>query len=162
DVDVLLLEGTRVTDGSEDGRSVLSETDLEAAFEERFRATKGLGIVLAAGQNLDRLVTIYRASRRAGRTLVVDLAAATVAPATRPWLTSRGSRPRSRRTLSSPCTRRLPGSFSVSSSARTCTATENGGRAELRRRRNRASDRAMDGPTQAVFARADVEEVHVL
>jgi ribonuclease J len=81
--DVLLLEGTRVTDGSEDGRSVLSETDLEAAFVERFRATKGLGIVLAAGQNLDRLVTTYRASRRAGRTLVVDLYAATVAAATR-------------------------------------------------------------------------------
>ena len=82
DVDVLLLEGTRVTDTGDDGRSTLSEADLELALAERFRATEGLGIVLAAGQNLDRLVTAYRAARRAGRTLVVDLYTATLARAT--------------------------------------------------------------------------------
>ena len=82
DVDVLLLEGTRVTDTGDDGRSTLSETDLELALAERFRATDGLAIVLAAGQNLDRLVTAYRAARRAERTLVVDLYTATLARAT--------------------------------------------------------------------------------
>jgi len=81
-VDALLLEGTRVTATGEDGRSTLSETDLELKLAERFRATEGLGIVLAAGQNLDRLVTTYKAARRAGRTLVVDLYTATLARAT--------------------------------------------------------------------------------
>lgn len=81
-VDVLLLEGTRVRDVGEDGRSTLSEADLEVALAERFRATEGLGIVLASGQNLDRLVTAYRAAHRAGRTLVVDLYTATLARAT--------------------------------------------------------------------------------
>ena len=82
DIDVLLLEGTRVTDAGDDGRSTLSEADLELMLAERFRATEGLGVVLASGQNLDRLVTTYRAARRAGRTLVVDLYTATLARAT--------------------------------------------------------------------------------
>lgn len=91
-VDVLLLEGTRVTDVGEDGRSTLSEADLEVALAERFRATEGLGIVLASGQNLDRLVTAYRAARRAGRTLVVDLYTATLARATgRPTMPQPGT-----------------------------------------------------------------------
>lgn len=81
-VDALLLEGTRVTATGDDGRSALSEPDLELEFAERFRATEGLAIVLAAGQNLDRLVTAYKAARRAGRTLVVDLYTATLARAT--------------------------------------------------------------------------------
>lgn len=78
DVDVLLLEGTRVTEAGEDGRSSLSEADLELALAKRFRVTRGLGIVLASAQNLDRLVTSYRAARRANRTLVVDLYTATL------------------------------------------------------------------------------------
>ena len=42
----------------------------------------GLALVLASAQNLDRLVTVYRAARRARRTLVVDLYTATLARAT--------------------------------------------------------------------------------
>lgn len=81
-VDVLLLEGTRVTATDDDGRSTLSEADLELALAEEFRATDGLAMVLAAGQNLDRLVTTYRAARRSGRTLVIDLYTTTLARAT--------------------------------------------------------------------------------
>jgi len=38
--------------------------------------------VFCSAQNLDRLVTVFRAARRSGRTLVVDLYTATVATAT--------------------------------------------------------------------------------
>ena len=38
--------------------------------------------MLSSAQNIDRLVTVYRAARRAGRTLLVDLYTASVAQAT--------------------------------------------------------------------------------
>lgn len=47
-----------------------------------FRSTRGLAAVFSPSQNIDRLVTVYRACTRAGRTLVIDLYAATVAAAT--------------------------------------------------------------------------------
>ena len=43
-----------------------------------FRDTGGLVATFSSAQNIDRLVTVYRAARRAGRTLVVDLYTATV------------------------------------------------------------------------------------
>jgi ribonuclease J len=49
---------------------------------ETFRRTRGLVNVFSAAQNIDRLVTIYRACKRAGRILVIDLYSATVAAAT--------------------------------------------------------------------------------
>jgi ribonuclease J len=82
DVDVLLLEGTRVRPDGEDDRCSLTEHELELALVERFQATARLALVLASAQNLDRLVTAYRAARRARRKLVVDLYTATVARAT--------------------------------------------------------------------------------
>ena len=39
-------------------------------------------MVVSSAQNIDRLVTVYRAARRAGRTLVMDLYAVTMAEAT--------------------------------------------------------------------------------
>ncbi len=46
-----------------------------------FRDTGGLVATFSSAQNIDRLVTVYRAARRAGRMLVVDLYTATVAAA---------------------------------------------------------------------------------
>jgi ribonuclease J len=80
-VDVLLLEGTHVRD--DDGGVVgPDESQVELAMAERFRLTRGLVAVLSSAQNVDRLVTIYRACKRAKRTLVVDLYTATIAVAT--------------------------------------------------------------------------------
>ena len=45
-------------------------------------AHAGLPVVVSSAQNIDRLVTVYRAARRAGRMLLVDLYTATVAQAT--------------------------------------------------------------------------------
>jgi ribonuclease J len=69
DVDVLLLEGTTL------GRTEAfpTEADLEEEFISLFRRTPGRVFVTWSAQNIDRTVTIYRACKRAGRTLVLDL-----------------------------------------------------------------------------------------
>lgn len=80
EADVLLMEGTkaRTTPGS---TPRLTETHVEDDLVETFGSTGGMVAVFSSAQNLDRLVTVFRASRRAGRTLVVDLYTATVAQA---------------------------------------------------------------------------------
>jgi len=88
--DVLLMEGTHVrADGAHDAEFE-TETDLEDRFVETIRATKGAVVVLGSAQNLDRLVTVFRATKRAERDLVVDLYGATVAAATRPTIPQPG------------------------------------------------------------------------
>lgn len=81
--DVLLMEGTnvRAASGPTPRRT---EADVEDELVETFHATDGLVAVFSSAQNLDRLVTVFRAARRSGRTLVVDLYTATVAAATGP------------------------------------------------------------------------------
>lgn len=80
-VDVLMMEGTNVRP---EPRAVerLSEQDVEEALLSTLLSTNGLVAILSSAQNLDRLVTAFRASRRSGRTLVIDLYTATVARAT--------------------------------------------------------------------------------
>lgn len=89
DVDVLLMEGTHVSDpptaaapshGSQHGAA--SEDALEVRMRDLFTATAGLPVVVSSAQNIDRLVTVYRAARRADRILLVDLYTTTVAAAT--------------------------------------------------------------------------------
>jgi ribonuclease J len=62
--------------------ATLAESDVEAQLAETLKATKGLVVVLASAQNIDRLVTVYRAALRADRDLVVDLYTAEIAAAT--------------------------------------------------------------------------------
>jgi ribonuclease J len=73
-LDVLIMEGTNL--GSE--KPCVSESDLEGSFAELFRNTAGRVFVAWLPQNVDRTVTLYRASLRTGRTLVVDLYGAEV------------------------------------------------------------------------------------
>jgi ribonuclease J len=71
-VDWLLVEGTTL--GSSGGSHGLrSEAEVEEALLELARVERDkLVAVAASGQNLDRLVSCFRAARRAGRQLVVD------------------------------------------------------------------------------------------
>jgi ribonuclease J len=71
-VDWLLCEGTTL--GSSSGSHGLStEADVEEQLLELARAEPDkLLAVAASGQNLDRLVSCFRAARRGGRQLVVD------------------------------------------------------------------------------------------
>lgn len=69
DVDVLLLEGTAL--GRAD--AFPTEAALEKEFMSLFKRTEGRVFITWSGQNIDRTVTIYRACKRAGRPLVLDL-----------------------------------------------------------------------------------------
>jgi ribonuclease J len=60
----------------------LTESEVENQLAATLRATTGLVVVLASAQNIDRLVTVYRATLRADRDLVVDLYTADIAAAT--------------------------------------------------------------------------------
>ncbi|MCX7178619.1 MAG: MBL fold metallo-hydrolase, partial [Proteobacteria bacterium] len=80
-VDVLLIEGTTLGRGNSDTPS-LSEDDLEAALQDAFNKTAGLILVQTSPQNIDRMVTIYRACLKSGRSLVFDLYAASILEAT--------------------------------------------------------------------------------
>jgi ribonuclease J len=91
DVDVLMMEGTHVRPGGDHDDVVFpTESELEDRFAGLCRSTAGAVVVFGSAQNLDRLVTVYRAARRAGRQLVVDLYGATVAAATRPSIPQPG------------------------------------------------------------------------
>jgi ribonuclease J len=78
-VDTFLLEGTTVGRAGADDRD---EASVEQQCADIFRATDGLALAFYSPQNIDRLVTAYRAARRASRTFVMDLYAAEVAAAT--------------------------------------------------------------------------------
>ncbi len=74
DIDVLLMEGTNL--GS--NKPAMREGDLEGDFAALFNATPGRVFVAWSAQNIDRTVTLYRAAKRTGRILVVDLYTAEV------------------------------------------------------------------------------------
>lgn len=81
-VDVLLMEGTTMGRRPSKAKAFLTEADLESKFVEHFCASQGLALVWTSGQNVDRLVTIFRACRRAGRQLILDLYTAEILRAT--------------------------------------------------------------------------------
>ena len=80
-VNTLLMEGTHVGSNGH-GERVRTEAAVESEMVTTFRSTAGLPVVVSSAQNIDRLVTVYRAARRSGRTLLVDLYTADVARAT--------------------------------------------------------------------------------
>jgi ribonuclease J len=80
-VDVLLMEGTTI------GRSgsaapFQTEQELEQDFVEQIRKTKGMVLVWTSGQNIDRLVTVFKACKKSGRTLILDMYTAEILRAT--------------------------------------------------------------------------------
>lgn len=71
-VDVLLMEGTNIGHQSNEGR-LITESQLENEIRASLAKTEGLALAWFSGQNIDRFVTFYKAAKRVGRTLVVDL-----------------------------------------------------------------------------------------
>ena len=71
-VDVLLMEGTTITRTGTDA-GFPTEADLETEMMRLFRNTKGMPLVWCSGQNIDRLVTVFRAAKRSGRQLILDM-----------------------------------------------------------------------------------------
>jgi len=74
-VDYLLLEGTTI--GRID-KPFPSESELEEEFVKTFKETKGINLVYVSGQNIDRLVTIYRACLKTEKLFLVDFYTANV------------------------------------------------------------------------------------
>ena len=80
-IDVMLMEGSSLGRLAE-SESFPTEEALERIFIERFKTTPGMVLVACSAQNIDRVVTIYRAAKQTGRTLIVDAYAAEVLKAT--------------------------------------------------------------------------------
>jgi ribonuclease J len=71
-IDVLLMEGSTIGRHHDDC-IYPTERDLEAAFQKKIDGAKSLILVWASGQNIDRLVTLYKACRKTGKKMVVDM-----------------------------------------------------------------------------------------
>lgn len=81
-VHALLMEGTSMGRAQDEGFSYPTESALEEEMTACFRQTPGLALVHASAQNIDRVVTLFRAAKRSGRELVIDLYTAAVLEAT--------------------------------------------------------------------------------
>lgn len=55
-----------------DGRGFVNEGNPERELPRAFQETKGRHLVRISLQNIDQLVTVFRATKRAGRLLLVD------------------------------------------------------------------------------------------
>ena len=80
-VDVLLMEGTNLRQEG-DPKSGKTEQEIENDLIHTFKATPGIVLAMYSAQNIDRLVTMFRACIQSGRHLVLDLYAASIAAAT--------------------------------------------------------------------------------
>lgn len=69
-VDYLLLEGTTI---GREGKAFKTETDIENELIEVFKQPGKINLVFCSGQNIDRLVSVFRACKRTGKTMVVDV-----------------------------------------------------------------------------------------
>jgi ribonuclease J len=81
-VNVLLMEGTNIREGADPEARGSSEVDVEASVADLGRTTRGIVLAAFSAQNIDRLVTMFRAAKKSGRELVLDLYGATMAAAT--------------------------------------------------------------------------------
>jgi ribonuclease J len=81
DIDVMLMEGSSFGRLDPDF-SFPTEADVERQLAGLFRQPGGLALVAASAQNIDRMVSLYRACKRTGRTLIIDLYTAEILRAT--------------------------------------------------------------------------------
>jgi len=80
-IDVLLMEGSSLGRISET-QQFPTEVDIEEELTDILSHTQGIGLVHTSGQNIDRIVSVFRASKKTGRKLVVDLYTAAILCAT--------------------------------------------------------------------------------
>ncbi len=80
--DVLLMEGTHIREEADGTERSATEQEVEEACVETLRRSPGMVLAMYSPQNIDRLVTLYRAALRSNRDFVMDLyaAATTAAP----------------------------------------------------------------------------------
>jgi ribonuclease J len=71
-VDVLLMEGTTIGRSDSEAR-LKTEQELEQCFLKHIDDSKGMVLVWTSGQNIDRLVTVFKACQNSGRQLILDM-----------------------------------------------------------------------------------------
>jgi ribonuclease J len=71
-VHCVIMEGTNL-DREQDSLPTETESQLEDRFAQVFAQDKGMPLVWCSSQNIDRIVTIYRACKRSGRQLILDV-----------------------------------------------------------------------------------------
>jgi ribonuclease J len=69
-VDYLLIEGTNI---GKDSKPSKTESEIEFDFANAFKKKDKINLIYTSGQNIDRLVSIYRACLRTNKMLVVDV-----------------------------------------------------------------------------------------
>ena len=80
DIDTMLMEGSSL--GRLDEHTQFpTEAEIEARLAENFKLP-GFVMISASAQNIDRMVSIYRACKRTGRTLLLDIYAMEILRAT--------------------------------------------------------------------------------
>ena len=70
DVDCLIMEGTTIGRNTKKSKT---EEEIENDFYECFKNSTSINYVYTSTQNIDRLVSIYKACLKAGKTFVVDV-----------------------------------------------------------------------------------------
>lgn len=77
DIDALLMEGSTLSRTGIDD-TYPTESDLEEQFCRIMRETRGMVLVWTSAQNIDRLVTVYRAAKRSNRQFIADMYTAAI------------------------------------------------------------------------------------
>jgi len=70
DIDLLFLEGTMLHRSND---QFPDETAVENTIFQTIRQQKNISFLLSSSQNIDRIVSAYRACKRAGKLLVIDI-----------------------------------------------------------------------------------------
>ena len=69
-IDILLIEGTLI--GNRNSEIQINESELENKFVEIIEQTRGITLVTTSSQNIDRLVTIFKAANRCDNMFIID------------------------------------------------------------------------------------------
>ncbi|WP_277057565.1 MBL fold metallo-hydrolase [Trichlorobacter lovleyi] len=75
DIDVLLMEGTMM---QRDNADFPTEQSVENAIADILSSQRNISFLISSSQNIDRIVSAYRACLRTGKTLVIDIYSAWV------------------------------------------------------------------------------------
>ena len=70
EIDLLFMEGTMIQRSNDD---FSSETAVEKKIYEIINAQENITFLISSSQNIDRIVSAFRACKRAGKTLVLDI-----------------------------------------------------------------------------------------
>jgi ribonuclease J len=70
-VDYLLMEGTTL--GRKNDERFKTEIEIQEELEQLFKQSDKINLIYTSGQNIDRIVSIYKACVSAGKTMVVDV-----------------------------------------------------------------------------------------